>query len=190
MARTPDPAGGEHRVAFDPADRKWLHDKYERLAANEGSLSATRTSYFAAIGTVLLTAFIVAVDDFLSHPHLLIAIITFLSALGIAISFIWAVLLHRTTDAQSMWRESARYLEEMDPPLEGEVRVGITLRSGEKLELNLLRPFVAHARRFSKDKGVSWMDRVTPETLTEILPVSFIILWVGILVVAWLYIPY
>ena len=168
-------------------ERRWLHDKYERLAAEESTLAANRTSYFAAIGTVLLTALVVAVNDFLNVHELLLAVVTFMAVLGLMISFVWSVLLHRTTDAQSMWRESARSLERLAPPLPGQLLVPITLRSGDKLQLDLLRPYTAHAERFSKDKGISWMDRVTPETLTEVLPTSFLVVWAGVLVVAWVY---
>lgn len=171
--------------SLDGPGRRWLHDKYERLAADEGELSANRTSFFAAIETVLLTAFVLGVDGFLSSHLLLLAAVSFMAVLGILISVVWAVLLRRTTDALQMWRESARHLETVAPPLEGDLRVPIPLRSGERLELNLLRPYSAHAQRFAKDKGISWMDRVTPEALTEVLPASFLVMWVGILVAAW-----
>jgi hypothetical protein len=172
---------------MDPVDRRWLHDKYERLAAEEGQLAASRTSYFAAIGTVLITGFVVSLTYFLPQPRLLAATTTFLAGIGILISIVWAVLLHRTLDAQAMWREGAQALERAQPPIEGELPGKITLRSGATIEVDLLRPYLAHARRFSDDTAVSWMDRVRPGTLTEILPLSFLVIWCAVLSAIWIY---
>ena len=72
-------------------DRRWLHDKYERLASEEGQLSSMRTSYYAAIGTVLLTGLVVVIADLMNQPTLLAALVTFLASLGILISLVWAV---------------------------------------------------------------------------------------------------
>jgi len=175
--------------AADPGlthdDRRWLHDKYERLAAEEGQLSSLRTSYYAAIGTVLITGLVVAIADLMNQRNVLLPVVTFLAALGILISIVWAVLLHRTNDAQRLWREAALRLEETAPPLPGVWTAPITLRSGEQLPVNLLRPFESHAERFARNRSISWMDRADPTTLTEILPVTFITIWVAVLVVFW-----
>jgi hypothetical protein len=168
-----------------PDARRWLHDKFERLAAEEGQLAAGRTSYFAAIGTVLITAMVVAVADLSGNRLELTLFITFLSVLGVLITFVWAVLLHRTNDAQSLWRESNLRLEQLAPPIEGSVAVPVTLRSGQSLSVNLLRPYESHAARFSRARSVTWMDRVNPERLTEILPVTFLIVWSAALVIVW-----
>jgi len=168
--------------------RRWLHDKYERLAAQEGDLAASRTSYFAAIGTVLITGVIVALQYFVSSPRTLLLVATFLSALGLLISFVWAVLLHRTLDAQAMWREAAEQLERVAPPIPGELPGAITLRSGQTISVNLLRPYGAHARRFSDDTAISWMDRLRPGALSEVLPVAFLVLWGVVLAAAWLFV--
>lgn len=181
-------AGG--RAREEPGTRRWLHDKYERLAAQEGDLAASRTSYFAAIGTVLITGLVVALNYFLAEPRLLLAVATFLGGLGIVISFTWVVLLHRTLDAQALWRESAEQVERLLPPIEGQLPGRITLRSGATIEVDLLRPFTAHSRRFSRDEGISWMDRLHPGTLSEVLPLCFLGLWCGVLVVAWVLVPY
>jgi hypothetical protein len=172
-------------ASLSPEDRRWLHDKFERLAAEEAQLAAGRTSYFAAIGTVLITAIVVAVADLSGNPLELTLFITFLSALGVMITFVWAVLLHRTNDAQSLWRESNLRLEQLAPPIEGSIPINITLRTGAPLSVNLLRPYETHVARFSKARSISWMDRVNPEGLTEILPVTFLIVWAAALVVVW-----
>lgn len=173
--------------ALSPEERRWLHDKYEHLAAEESELSASRTSYFAAIGTVLVTGLVVSIADLYAHPSLLVITVSFMALLGILISFIWAVLLHRTNDAQALYREAALQLEEATPPIPGDLSGTVTLRSGEAVPVNLLRPYETHARRFSRSKEVSWMDRVNPPALTEVLPLVFLGLWAGVVVVAWVW---
>jgi hypothetical protein len=179
------PLGPTTSTDIAPDDRRWLHDKYERLAAEEGQLSGSRTSYYAAIGTVLITGLLVAVADLLGVPVILAIVVTLLASLGIMISVVWAVLLHRTNDAQALWREAALRIEQQIPPIPGEFRAPITLRSGDTLPLDLLRPFQAHDERFSTSNPISWMDRVNPGRLTEILPITFLGLWSGVLIVVW-----
>lgn len=174
-------------TALSPDDRKWLHDKYERLAAEEGSLAQGRTSYYAAIGTVLVTGLVIAIADLASNRFLLVVIVTYLAALGILISFVWLVLLHRTNDAQALWRQAAERLEEREPPLEGQLPGAITLRSHENLTLNLLRPYTVHRVRFAATRAVSRLDRLNPQTLTEILPYAFLFIWGSVVVIAWTY---
>jgi ABC-type sugar transport system permease subunit len=168
-----------------PEERRWLHDKYERLAAEEGQLSASRTSYYAAIGTVLLTAFVVAIADLLSHALILVGVVSFLALLGIVISVIWAVLLHRTTDAEKLYREAAGRLEAAEPPLTGALAAPITLRSGATMTVNLLRPYETHDRRFARTAPISWMDRTSPSALTEALPRVFIAIWTVVAIATW-----
>ncbi len=170
-----------------PADRRWLHDKYQQLASEEGQLAASRTTYYAAIGTVLITGLVVTLEDFINNPPLLAAAVTFLAALGIVISVVWVVLLHRTTDAQNLWREAALRDEQDAPPIEGEWRAPITLRSGDQVNLDLLRPYQTHKERFADVRAISWMDRVNPFRLTEILPVTFLVIWSAVLVLLWLW---
>jgi hypothetical protein len=155
------------------------------LASEEGGLAAGRTSYSAAIGSVLVTGMVVAIADLLSQHLLLATVATFLATIGILISSIWAILLHRTNDAQALWREAARRLEESEPPLEGELLAPITLRSHQTLTVNLLRPYQTHRARFSRSKMISWMDRLDPGAMTEVLPMVFLGIWVSVLVFAW-----
>ncbi len=182
----PAPLPPGENVANPPlslADRRWLHDKLERLAAEEGQLATDRTTYYAAIGTVLITGLLVVLADLLNEPTLLAVAVTFLAGLGILISLVWAVLLHRTNDAQNLWREAARSLERDNPPLEGVWNAPVTLRSGESLNLNLLRPYLAHEARFADSRAISWMDRVDPASLTEVLPFTFTGIWSVVLVI-------
>ena len=58
---------------------------------------------------------VVAVAYFGSRPDELALVATFLAALGILFSFVWAILLHRTNDALALWREAAARLEELQP---------------------------------------------------------------------------
>jgi uncharacterized membrane protein YhaH (DUF805 family) len=166
-------------------ERRWLHDKFERLSSEEAQLASTRTSYYAAIGTVLITGILVVAADLLSNPVLLVGAVTFLASLGVLISTVWAVLLHRTNDAQKMWREAALQLESVAPPLAGQMMVPVTLRSGAVLPIDLLRPYTAHQERFSPSKRISWMDRVNPEALTEVLPMTFLGVWTTALLLIW-----
>jgi hypothetical protein len=170
---------------LSPGDRRWLHDKYERLAGAESELASTRTSYYAAIGTVLITGLLVVVSDLLGAPWVLAPVVTFLAAFGILISSVWAVLLHRTNDAQNLWREAALRLEQGAPPIPGSWRDTITLRSGETIRPNLLRPFETHRERFSANRRISWMDRVNPASLAEVLPIAFLAIWVSVVTVVW-----
>ena len=184
-----DPTATAASIA-DPGVRRWLHDKYERLAAEEGELAASRTSYFAAIGTILITGFVVALNYFLAEPRVLDLVATFLAGIGIMVSFIWAVLLHRTLDAQALWREAAEQLEVLAPPVDGTLPSTVTLRTGDKLVVDLLRPFQTHARRFASDQAISWQDRLRPGSLTELLPVFFLGLWTIVLVTVWVFVRF
>jgi hypothetical protein len=172
-------------TVLGPDDRKWLHDKYERLAAEEGQLATSRTSYYAAIGTVLVTAILVAIADLSFNRLLLAGVATFLASLGILISFVWAVLLHRTNDAQMLWREAAEQLEGAQPPLDGNLPSRVSLRSHETIPVNLLRPYQTHRERFRAGYRVSWMDGVNPATLTEVLPVAFLVIWISAVIFVW-----
>jgi hypothetical protein len=180
-------ATGGPTAPIPPEARRWLHDKYERLAAEEGQLSSSRTTYYAAIGTVLITGLIVVSSDFMNDRLVLAVFVTFLATLGLLISAVWAVLLHRTNDAQNLWREAARRLEETNPPVEGSWNAAITLRSGTTLEADLLRPFLLHEARFSRRPGVPWMDRVDPTRWTGVLPVTFLAIWTVLLGGVWVW---
>ncbi|MCI4370588.1 MAG: hypothetical protein L3J81_04575 [Thermoplasmata archaeon] len=182
-----DPAAAGSDRLLSPEDSRWLHDKFERLAAEEVQLAGGRTSYFAAIGTVLITGAIVAIADLQAEPIVLAALVTFLAGLGMLISFVWVVLLHRTNDAQNMWRECALWLESMSPPIPGDLRIPVTLRSGAKLSLNLLRPYATHNERFSSANPISWLDRVQPDRLTETLPMTFFAIWSTSAVLVWVW---
>ncbi|MCI4332865.1 MAG: hypothetical protein L3K01_03935 [Thermoplasmata archaeon] len=182
-----DGARASSTPVLSPEERRWLHDKFERLASEEAQLAASRTSYYAAIGTVLITGLIVVAADLAGNPLEMTGGVTFLASLGVLISLVWAVLLHRTNDAQKMWREAALQLETVAPPLAGQVLIGIELRSGDRLPVDLLRPYTAHHARFSASKRISWMDRVNPERLTEVLPMTFLGVWSGALVLIWVW---
>ncbi len=178
------------RSIEEPEVRRWLHDKYERLAAEEGALATTRTQYYAAIGTVLITGLVLSLDYFRTSPQLLVLIGTFLAVLGILISFTWLILLHRTLDAQALWREAAQQLERLAPPIEGELLAPVTLGARGHLDVNLLRPFVLHARRFSSDRTTGWIDRVRPNTLSQILPIFFLVVWCSVLATLWIFVGF
>lgn len=170
---------------LDPEQRRWLHDKYERLSAEESQLSASRTAYFATIGAVLLTGLVVLIADLVGQPILFAIAATLLASLGILTSAVWAILLHRTNDAQSMWREAARHLEQLAPPVPIPVLSSVTLRSSATLPVNLSTPYAMHDIRFSPTNQISWLDRFNPSRLMEVMPVTLLVIWGGVLVLVW-----
>ncbi|HZY92907.1 MAG TPA: hypothetical protein VFG07_09105 [Thermoplasmata archaeon] len=107
----------EGPASLTPEERRWSHEKFERLAREKNQLASGRTTYYAAMGTVLITGLVVTVSNFLSQPQLLIVVPTFLALLGILISVVWTVLLHRTNDAKNLWREAAVRLEPHQAPV-------------------------------------------------------------------------
>jgi hypothetical protein len=166
-------------------ERRWLHDKYERLAAEEGQLSGIRTAYFATIGAVLLTGLVVLIADLLSVPVLFTVSATLLAGLGILVSSVWTILLHRTNDAQAMWREAALRLEEVAPPILQSLPVQITLRSRAAIPLDLNAPYHMHRARFAVGGEITFMDRINPNRLMEIMPISLTAIWACVLLVVW-----
>lgn len=168
-------------------ERRWLHDKYAQLAAEEGQLAGARTSYFATIAAVQFTGFVVLVTSLLSRPVLFAGVTTLLGGFGVLIAVVWALLLHRTYDAQELWRRSARLIESQAPPLEASAPVTMALGSGQELTIDLTRPFLAHAVRFSPERTIPWIDRFNPYRLSEIMPVSLVALWTGTIVGSWVW---
>jgi hypothetical protein len=176
-----DPAIG----TLTPDQSRWLHDKYERLSAEESGLSASRTAYFATIGAVLLTGFVVLMADLLGEPALFAIAATLLASLGILTSAVWAVLLHRTNDAQAMWREAALHLEQLAPPVPTSLPSTVTLRSSATLPVDLGKPYVMHTIRFSPTNPISWMDRFNPSRLMEVMPLTLLAIWDAVLLLVW-----
>jgi hypothetical protein len=166
-------------------ERRWLHDKYERLAAEEGQLSGTRTAYFATIGAVLLTGLVVLIADLLNTALLFTVAATLLAALGILVSSVWTVLLHRTNDAQAMWREAALRLEELAPPVLTSLPTQITLRSRATVPADLQAPYHMHKIRFDAGSQISVLDRINPNRMMEIMPISLLCIWGSVLLVVW-----
>jgi hypothetical protein len=166
-------------------ERRWLHDKYERLASEEGQLSGIRTAYFATIGAVLLTGLVVLIADLLGQALLFSVAATLLASLGILVCSVWAVLLHRTTDAQARWREAALRLEEVAPPVLVSLPIQITLRNRATVPVDLNAPYHMHKARFLAGGQISPLDRINPNRMMEIMPVSLLWIWGTVLVVVW-----
>lgn len=171
---------------LSPEERRWLHDKYERMAAEEGQLSGGRTSYFAAIGSILVTGFLYVVVNLLTHRLLQAILVTFLGVVGVIISLVWAVLLRRTNSAQRLWRNSALQLEAGVPPIEPTLPATVPIRGHRELSIDLARPYQSHDRRFALGSQISWFDRRDPDRLTEILPYAFLVIWTLIIIVIWI----
>ncbi len=170
---------------LDPEQRRWLHDKYERLSEEESQLSASRTAYFATIGAVLLTGLVVLIADLLGTALLFAISATLLASLGILTSTVWTVLLHRTNDAQAMWREAALHLEQVAPPITVDLPSQVTLRSSATLPVDLGTPYRMHEIRFSPDSHISWLDRFNPSRMMEVMPITLLVIWGSVLVLVW-----
>ena len=168
-------------------ERRWLHDKYERLSAEEGQLAGTRTSFFSAIASVLFTGMLVLLVNLLDRPMLFAEMETLLAIFGILISVVWALLLHRTADAQELWRESARRLETLAPPIGAPLPAPIPVTATESVSIDLTRPFLAHQERFSPTHRLSWFDRYNPIRLSEALPIALVVLWCGAMAAGWIW---
>jgi hypothetical protein len=162
-------------------ERRWLHDKYERLASDEASLSDSRTSYFAAIASGLVAAFVVLVVNELTRPLLLVVMTLLLAAFGILLASIWTIVLRRTVAAQTLWRESALLLERDAPPILPIIPATVTLRPGETIQIDLSRPYLSHETRFTDAPGLSWIDRVRPSELSANVPAFLILLWITVI---------
>ena len=175
------PAG---HATVTPEERRWLHDKYERLAADEAQLADSRTSYFAAIASALVAALVILVINELKAPTTFVAMASLLAGFGILISLVWTVVLHRTTAAQNLWRDAALALENDAPPIRVPIPGTLALPPGRTIGVDLTRPYLAHQARFS-EPGLPWVDRVRPSELSANVPLILVILWSVVLVGAW-----
>ncbi len=186
MSERPPGVPPDEGPRLGPEERRWLHETYRTLDHNEAELANYRTSFIAVVTTALVAAFVYAVANVLPHGDLLFATaVSFLAVFGIFLSAFWALVLWRTTEAQNLWRQAARELEERSPPVAGSLVAPILVRPGSSVAIDLARPYTAHARRFSASGGIPWVDRVSPARLTNALPVVLIVTWVGVLVGVW-----
>lgn len=183
----PESVPSRDPTLLSPEERRWLHDKYERLAGEEDKLSSTRTSYFAAIGTVIMTGLVVAIADLWSQPFTLAVSVTFYALFGVLISVVWDLLLRRTSHAASLWRGAAFQLEEIAPPLGRKLETELRLQTGEMMRADLSVPYHVHDELFSESNHIPRIDRINPTRLTEILPITFACTWSLILALAWVW---
>ncbi|MCI4360788.1 MAG: hypothetical protein L3J91_03720 [Thermoplasmata archaeon] len=166
-------------------ERRWLHDKYERLANEEASLADSRTSYFAAIASALVAALVVLVINELGRPTIMVTMTTFLAAFGILISTVWTVVLHRTADAQALWRDAAILVERTTPPIATAARAQIPVHGKVAIDVDLTRPYQVHQIRFATGKDVPWIDRLNPSAVSANVPLTMVGLWCLVLVGIW-----
>jgi hypothetical protein len=166
-------------------ERRWLHDKYERLAAEEATLADSRTSYFAAIASALVAALVVLVINELTHPTIFVTMATFLAGFGILISSVWTIVLHRTGDAQFLWREAALLLEGSSPPIGASLPATIQTRHGDFIQVDLTKPYTVHSIRFSNSNRIAWIDRVNPSAVSSNVPLTLVFLWTLVLAGTW-----
>jgi hypothetical protein len=174
-------------VPISSEERRWLHDKFERLATEEASLGDSRTSYFAAIASALVAALVVLVINEISHPTVFVVMATMLAGFGILISAVWTVVLHRTGDAQYLWRQSSLLLEAAAPPIAGTLPASIITRHGDEIHVDLTRPWHVHEIRFSEANQIAWIDRVNPSAVSANVPLTLVFLWGIVLVGTWVW---
>lgn len=167
-------------------ERRWLHDKYQRLAEHEAQLADYRTSYFGAILAALVAAQALIVINLRGAPNELVTSSTILDASGIAISAVWALVLHRTYAAQALWREALIQLEVHASPLPGRLDAVVSIRGGPAtIAVDLARPYHTHRDRFSARPNVPWLDRVRPLELTSDIPLILVGIWAVTLAIVW-----
>ncbi len=169
-------------------ERRWLHDKYQRLAEHEAQLADYRTSYFAAIVAALVAAQVLLVINLLHEPGVFSTVSTLLALFGLLICGVWGLVLHRTTSAMDLWRTAAAELEKVAPPVAGPLEARLAPRPGApELVLDLARPYAAHARRFAPGTGLPWADSIRPTELWGDIPVLIAGAWVVVIAVVWIW---
>lgn len=167
-------------------ERRWLHDKYQRLAEHEAQLADYRTSYFAAIEAALVAAQVLLVINLLRAPPVFATVSTLLALFGLLVCGVWALVLHRTTAAMLLWREGATRLEAIAPPVPGPIDV--TVEIGHRrapLSIDLTRPFQAHQHRFGGDRSIPWADSIRPTELWGDIPLILAGAWGVVIAVVW-----
>lgn len=183
---TEPPPGPPSPSLLSQEDRRWLHETYRQFDLAEGQLADYRSSYTAAITTAIVAAMVYAVVNLLPKGQLLFAVtVSLLSAFGLLISSVWALVLRRTTEAQNLWRQAAFELEECAPPVPGPLFRPIPVRPGVEIPIDLTQPYHAHARRFQGPASIPRLDRVRPAELAGWVPVILLIVWAVVLAGVW-----
>ncbi len=168
------------------AERRWLHDKYEKLAEHEAQLADYRSSYFAVLNTALIAGLVLIVINLLRNPPLFLAGASMLGLFGAGMSGIWALVLHRTIAAQNLWRDAALALETDFPPLESPLVTQVPGgQPGTSISIDLTRPYHAHRLRFSREHGATFFDAIQPGHVWSGIPLVFCVGWLTVMVAVW-----
>lgn len=166
-------------------ERRWLHDKLERLAIHEDRLMSYRSSFFAAVTSALAAGQFVAVAYLHLLPHLFWSLSAALAFFGAVSAVPWAMLLHRTATARRLWRAAARELERRYPPLSVAIPFELELVEGApRVVVDAARPFEAHRRAFHDPGRISWFDRIGPTEVSPYLPMALGLVWAALFAVA------
>lgn len=97
---------------------RWLHDIYERRAEHEDNLIDRRATFFVALTSALIAAEALAFVHPGTSSDTAFPIVTeWLAPVAVITSFLWGLVLHRTTTAQHIWRYAQMALEESTPAL-------------------------------------------------------------------------
>ena len=178
-------------TGLPPSERRWLHDKYEKLAEHEAQLADYRTSYFAVLNTALVAGTVLVIINLLRSPPIFAAAVTLLAVIGLVMSIVWALVLRRTIAAQNLWRDAALALETDYPPVSAPLLRDVPAgRSRGRITVDLARPYHAHRTRFSREAGAGYLDALRPAELWSAIPVVLSVLWGGLLVGVWVWFLY
>ena len=183
MATIPSTSAGA-RVPAE--ERRWLHDKYQSLAEYEARLADYRTSYFAVLNTALVAGVVLVVINLLRTPPVFATTASMLTAFGVVMSVVWAIVLHRTIAAQNLWRDAALALEADYPPISGPLPSHVPGgRAGHLIPVDLARPYHTHRSRFSRGSGAGYLDSIRPAAVWSDVPILFGIAWGAAFVTVW-----
>ncbi len=175
-------------LGLSPSDRRWLHDKYEKLAEHEAQLADYRTSYFAVLNTALVAGTVLVVVNLLKTPPIFATAASLLAVFGLLMSAVWAIQLHRTLAAQNLWRDAALALETDHPPVPAPLTARIPGGVPDRpITVDLARPYHAHHTRFSREHGATFLDSIRPAELWSYIPVMFCAVWGTVIVVVWVW---
>jgi hypothetical protein len=167
-------------------ERRWLHDKYQRLSEHEAQLADYRSSYFAVLNTALVAGLALLLVNLYRSPPLFVAGATLLAGFGLVVTMIWSLLLRRTTAALELWREAVLELERVAPPILVHIPTQLTLESTARtFAVDLARPYDTHRRRFQPENAVSRADMIRPSELWSDVPVILAGVWATVLFGVW-----
>lgn len=151
---------------------RYLHDKYERLAAHEDLLVDQRTAFFVAITSVIAAVVYFALSSQGTSP--LFWRVLLLSSAGMStLSVFWLFTVERTIHSQRLFRDHAKTIERLWPLADSPIARST---SGPYLS----QPFSAHQIEFLERRdgrpNLRLLHSLPPSVLWSRLPWVFLVL--------------